>query len=156
VQYRPWPVLRFALRHGLVLGLGLPLYALGLVLFAAPYQLAKWVIRRKQVELDLQATFKLLALLGLGPPWVAACAVAAGWVLGVPVGLAVVLASVPLAGFTGYFLAHASEVRRDVAVFFTLGSRARLKAGLLREGEALRAEVESLAGEYRPRVVAAG
>jgi 1-acyl-sn-glycerol-3-phosphate acyltransferase len=156
VEYRPWAVLRFVLEHGALLAVGLPLYALGLLLFAVPYQAARWVIRHKQVELDLQATFKLLALLGLGPPWVAACALAAGWGLGAPAGLAVALASVPLAGFTGYFLAHASEVRRDAAVFFALANRARLKEGLLREGEALRAEVESLAGEYRPRVLAGG
>ena len=156
LEYRAWPVVRFALKHAALLLAGLPLYALGVVLYAAPYQLARWVIRGKAVELDLQATFKLLALLGLGPPWVAACAAGAGWLFGVKVALAVVLASVPLAGFTGYFVAHAAEVRRDVAAFFALASRARLKAGLLGEGGQLRAEVEALAGEYRARVVAAG
>jgi hypothetical protein len=44
------------------------------------------------------------------------------------------------------------EVLRDVAVFFTLGGRARLKARLLVESERLGAEVERLAGEYRPRL----
>ncbi|MBM4379928.1 MAG: 1-acyl-sn-glycerol-3-phosphate acyltransferase [Deltaproteobacteria bacterium] len=155
VQYRPWPVVRFVLKHAVLLGLGLPLYALGVVLFAAPYQLARAVIRRKEVELDLRATFKLLALLGLGPPWVALCAVAAGWAFGLPVGLAVALVSVPLAGFTGYFLGQVAEVRRDVAVFFALASRAKLKSGLLGEGALLQAEMEALAAEYRARVTAA-
>jgi len=39
-----------------------------------------------------------------------------------------------------------------VSVFFTLGSRARLKALLLHEGERLAEEVERLAGEYQPRL----
>jgi hypothetical protein len=39
-----------------------------------------------------------------------------------------------------------------VGVFFTLGSRSRLKARLLADGERLSAEVERLAGEYQPRL----
>jgi hypothetical protein len=39
-----------------------------------------------------------------------------------------------------------------VSVFFTLGSRVRLKSLLLHEGERLAAEVEQLASEYQPRL----
>ncbi len=153
LEYRAWPVLRFVLRNGAVLLLGLPLYLCGAVLFAVPYQLAKWAIRAKGVEWDLQATFKLLALLGLSPPWVALVSGATAWLAGIPAALGVLAAALPLAGFTAYFFGRLADVRQDVAVFFSLGSRRRLKSGLLAEGERLRADVEGLADEYRARVV---
>jgi glycerol-3-phosphate O-acyltransferase / dihydroxyacetone phosphate acyltransferase len=43
-------------------------------------------------------------------------------------------------------------VLHDVAVFFTLGSRAKLKERLVQEGSVLADAVEGLAGEYRPRL----
>jgi len=64
----------------------------------------------------------------------------------------VLLGVPPLALFTLYFSERWVVVLRDVSVFFTLGSRVRLKALLLSEGERLAAEVEQLAGEYRPRL----
>jgi hypothetical protein len=71
-----------------------------------------------------------------------------GWVWGV-----VTLVGVPpLALFTLYFMERWAGLKRDIGVFFTLGSRAGLKALLLQDGERLAAEVEKLAGEYRPRV----
>ena len=51
-----------------------------------------------------------------------------------------------------YFLERWAIIWRDISVFFTLGSRARLKALLLQDGERLAAEVDTLAGEYRPRI----
>jgi hypothetical protein len=71
---------------------------------------------------------------------------------GAPLGLPVLLGVPPLALFTLYFSERWQVLLHDVAVFFTLGSRGRLKARLLTEGERLAAEVEQLAGEYQPRL----
>ena len=72
----------------------------------------------------------------------------AGPALGVPVLLGVP----PLALLTLYLSERWGVVLHDVSVFFTLGSRARLKALLLSEGDRLATEVERLAGEYKPRL----
>ncbi|RKH52171.1 acyltransferase, partial [Corallococcus llansteffanensis] len=57
-----------------------------------------------------------------------------------------------LALFTLYFAERWGVIRHDLEMFFTLGSRHRLKARLLAEGERLATEVERLADEYRPKL----
>ncbi|MFP2931007.1 hypothetical protein ACLESO_38585 [Pyxidicoccus sp. 3LG] len=66
--------------------------------------------------------------------------------------MAVFLAVPPLALFTLYFSERWEMLRQDIAVFFKLGNRARLKALLLADGERLASEVERLASEYRPKL----
>jgi glycerol-3-phosphate O-acyltransferase / dihydroxyacetone phosphate acyltransferase len=150
LEYRPGPVARFALKNLLLLVFGLPLCAVGLGLFYVPYLFPRWVSRK--AELDIQATMKFLAALVMSLVWWAGLTVGAWLWGGWPVGLTVGVWVPPLALFTLYFSERWKVVLRDVSVFSTLGSRVRLKALLLTEGERLAAEVERLAGEYRPRL----
>jgi glycerol-3-phosphate O-acyltransferase / dihydroxyacetone phosphate acyltransferase len=150
LEYRPGPVARFALKNLLLLVLGLPLYAVGLGLFYVPYLFPRWASRR--AELDVQATVKFLAALLVSLVWWAGLTVGAWLWRGWPLGLTVAVGVPLLALFTLYFAERWRVVRWDVSVFFTLGSRVRLKALLLAEGERLAAEVDRLAGEYRPRL----
>jgi 1-acyl-sn-glycerol-3-phosphate acyltransferase len=148
--YKPGQVATFVVKNLLALCLGLPLFALGVVLFGLPYQVPRLAARN--AELDTQATVKFLGALLMSLLWWPGLTVAAwmwgGWVWGV-----VTLVGVPpLALFTLYFMERWAGLKRDIGVFFTLGSRAGLKALLLQDGERLAAEVEKLAGEYRPRV----
>jgi 1-acyl-sn-glycerol-3-phosphate acyltransferase len=148
--YKPGQVATFVVKNLLALCLGLPLFVLGVVLFGLPYQVPRLAARNS--ELDTQATVKFLGALLMSLLWWPGLTVAAwmwgGWIWGV-----VALVGVPpLALFTLYFLERWAGLKRDIAVFFTLGSRAGLKALLLQDGERLSAEVEKLAGEYRPRV----
>jgi hypothetical protein len=148
--YRPGNVVPFVARNLLALVLGLPLFALGLVLFWLPYQLPRLASRK--AELDVQATVKFLTAFVVALAWWGALAVAAGWAAGVPWGVATFLAVPPLALFTLYFAERWESLRRDIGVFFKLGNRARLKTLLLADGERLASEVERLAGEYRPKL----
>lgn len=148
--YQSGQVATFVVKNLLALCLGLPLFVLGVVLFGLPYQVPRLASRSS--ELDTQATVKFLGALLMSLLWWPGLTVAAwlwgGWVWGV-----VALVGVPpLALFTLYFLERWTIIWRDISVFFTLGSRARLKALLLQDGERLAAEVDTLAGEYRPRV----
>jgi hypothetical protein len=97
---------------------------------------------------------KFLAAAVTSLVWWAVLTVGAWLWLGAPVGLGVLLGAPPLALLTLYFSERWSVVLHDVSVFFTLGSRARLKARLLAEGGGLAEEVERLAGEYQPRLAA--
>jgi glycerol-3-phosphate O-acyltransferase/dihydroxyacetone phosphate acyltransferase len=150
LEYRPGPVTRFVLKNLALLVFGLPLFALGLALFYVPYLFPRWMSRR--AELDIQATVKFLSALVMSLVWWGALTAGAWLWRGAPLGVPVLLGVPPLALFTLYFAERWPVVLHDVSVFFTLGSRARLKARLLTEGERLAAEVDQLAGEYRPRL----
>jgi glycerol-3-phosphate O-acyltransferase / dihydroxyacetone phosphate acyltransferase len=153
LEYQPAPVTRFALKNLLLLAVGLPLSLVGLCLFYVPYLFPRWASRN--AELDVQATVKFLAGAVTSVVWWAALTVGAWLWLGASVGVVVLLGVPPLALLTLYFSERWSVVRHDVSVFFTLGSRARLKARLLAEGGGLAEQVERLAGEYHPRLASA-
>lgn len=156
VDYRPGPVLGFVLRNLAVLLVGLPLCALGALLWGLPYLLPRAVARSGRVEEDMVATVKLLATVVLAPVWWTVLTVV-GWRLGGPGwALGVFALAVPLALFSRYFLTRWSELRRDVAVFLALVHRGRVKARLRAQGEALAAELDALVAEYGPRVQPAG
>ncbi len=150
LAYQSGQVTSFVVKNLVSLCLGLPLFAVGLVLFCLPYQVPRLLARNS--ELDMQATVKFLAALLMALLWWPGLTVAA-WVLGGwGWGVVALVGVPPLALFTLYFLERWAVVKRDISVFFKLGNRARLKALLLQDGERLSAEVEKLAGEYRPRV----
>ncbi len=150
LEYRTGPVARFVLKNLALLVFGLPLFATGLALFYVPYLLPRWASRK--AELDVQATVKFLTALVTSLTWWAVLTVGAWLWRGPALGVPVLLGVPPLALLTLYLSERWLVVLRDVSVFFTLGSRVRLKALLLNEGERLAAEVEQLAGEYRPRL----
>lgn len=150
LEYRTGAVAWFVVKNLLRLVIGLPLFALGLALFWLPYQVPR--LASRSAELDVQATVKFLSAFVLALVWWAALTVA-GWLLGGwPWGVAALVGVPPLALFTLSFSERLLELGRDVGVFFTLGGRERLKAGLRAEGEKLSAEMEQLAGEYQPRL----
>nr|WP_217445941.1 lysophospholipid acyltransferase family protein [Myxococcus sp. CA040A] len=148
--YRTGNVVPFVVKNLLALVFGLPLFALGLVLFWVPYQVPR--VASRKAELDVQATVKFLTAFVVALVWWAALTVAAGLWGGTFWALPTFLIVPPLALFTLYFAERWDVLRRDIDVFFTLGNRARLKALLLSDGERLAAEVERLAEEYRPKV----
>jgi glycerol-3-phosphate O-acyltransferase / dihydroxyacetone phosphate acyltransferase len=151
--YRRPVVYRFVLRNLASLLLGFPLFALGMALYAVPFWIPRYLSRALAVAWDVQATVKLLAVLALAPAWAALLTTGAWLWLGAGWGITVLCGCLPLALFTRYFLERRQSALRDALVFLTLGSRARLKARLLAEGELLAAEIEKVAAQYRPRVV---
>jgi len=155
LTYRLMPVLSFALRNLVVLVLGLPLAALGVVLFALPFYVPRWIASALKPELDLVGTVKFFASLVVAPLWMLLLAVAAWLALGTSWAVAALLGAIPLALLTRYFFEHWRGVMRDVRTFLVLASRQGLKALLHREGEALAAQVESIAAELRPRLAEA-
>lgn len=150
--YQREAVWRFVGKNLASVLLGFPLFAVGMVLFAVPYWLPRMLDRVVRVGADQRATLKVVSALVLAPLWLAVLAVVS-WRLFGGAGLSATLAGcLPLALFTRYFLERKRRVLRDVQVFFVLGSRTKLKARLLVEGERLAAELEQLAAEYRERV----
>ena len=148
--YRRDQVWLFTLRNLLALLLGLPLFATGLVLFALPFYIPRWLNRALDVELDQQATVKFLGALALAPLVIAGLTLGAWRWLGPGWAAGTLLAALPLALFTRYFLEHWREVLRDAQVFLRMGHRGSLKARLLVQGEKLAAEIRIRCGGATP------
>lgn len=153
MQYRRPQVVRFAARNLGALLFGFPLFLVGCALFAVPFLLVRYLARLLPLPKDRIATFKFLSALILTPIWqTLLCWLA--WRAWGPAGVAIALVgALPLAFFTRYFLERRRAAIADVVTFFVLGSRSRLKARLLVEGEALSTEIEKTVSELRPRVV---
>ncbi len=154
LTYRPIPVLWFVIRNLALLVLGLPLAAVGLVLFALPFYIPRWIASALKPDLDVIGTVKFLAALLVAPLWIAVLTTLAWIKLGVPWAMVVLLGSLPLAIFTRYLLEHWRGTMHDVRTFFVLGSRGGLKSRLSGKGEKLAAQIESVANELRPRLAA--
>lgn len=146
---------RFVARNLAALALGFPLFALGMVLFAAPFLFLRFLAAVAPVSRDRKATLKFVSALVMVPLWWTALS-AAGWALWGTGGMVVVmLGALPLATFTRYFLERRRAAWDDLITFLRLGSRSRLRQHLIAEGERLSDEIQRLADELRPKVEAA-
>lgn len=155
LQYRRPEVARFVVRNLVSVLVGLPLFALGLVLFCVPFLLVRLLSRVVPLSTDRIATLKFVAALLVTPLWQALLCWAGWRWYGMTGALVALFGAMPLALFTRYFLERWRAVLRDTFTFFTLGSRARLKALLLVEGERLATEIEKVAVELKERTMTA-
>lgn len=153
-RYRPATVAWFVVRNVLWL-MTLPLFALGVALFFIPWILPLAAVKAAKPEVDTESTVKVLTLLVLAPVWWALLTVGAFFAGGLPFALFTLIAALPLAAFTRFYFERRRAALRDVRTFFVLISRRAVQARLLDEGKALAAEVERLAAEIGPRVIAA-
>jgi 1-acyl-sn-glycerol-3-phosphate acyltransferase len=150
--YRRGPVYWFALRNLFALLVGLPLFLVGLVLYAVPFQVPRLVVRLAKPVHDLKATVKFLTMLVLVPTWAALMVLAAWRVGGGLAAAATAVGCLPLAMFTRYFYERRRSALHDALTFFVLGRRQSLRARLLVEGERLASQVEQLTYELRARL----
>jgi glycerol-3-phosphate O-acyltransferase/dihydroxyacetone phosphate acyltransferase len=152
LQYRPGQLAAFTLRNLAVMLIALPLFVLGMALFAVPFLIPRWAARLVKVDLYRKATLKFLLALGLTPLVYAGLFYLGYRWAGLGTGVLVCALGLPLALFTRVCLERWARIRRDVQVFFTLGNRSRLKTTLVDEGGRISAEVEAVALEIGPRV----
>ncbi len=152
VSYQRRGVALFALRNLTSLALGLPLFALGMALFAPPFLGLRLLATVAPVSRDRRATLKFVAALVVAPAWWTLVSVA-GWALWGTPGLVLATAgALPLALFTRYFLERRRAALDDFIAFLRLGNRSRLRQHLLAEGERLSEEIQRVADELRPRL----
>lgn len=137
-------VANFVLRNLFWLLLGFPLVALGYILFALPYWLARFAGHRVRTSLDIYATVQILAGILFLIPWSAAIVVLVGlqlnWSLALFLGLLLIPAGLAALAFHDW----QGHVLGDVATFLRLGTRRRLKQALRNERDALALELERL------------
>lgn len=144
-SYSRGAVLRYAIREGGSLALGLPLALWGLVIHAAPYQLTALTVRSRRVEPDTEATYKLgFGLLFYPLGWCVEAWIA-WWIAG-PLGLGLFAVSLIPAGFFALaWQERLARVRRDARAFVRFLLDRDLHQRLLARRRALVDELRALA-----------
>lgn len=142
--YRSAAVLRYALREGLALALGLPLALWGVLSHVVPYQATRLAVSAIKPEADVLATYKVVAGLVLFPlswaleGWTA-------WRLGGGPLLAVFLiALLPTGFFALSWTERLHRVRREARGLLTVLVDRDLRAHLLARRRAIMTEFQDL------------
>lgn len=148
----PWRILLVVLREVTLLAVGLPVAALGTLVFGIPYRLTDPIARRVYrgpERLDQLALGKILVGMVLHLSFLAAAAFLA-WRAAGPWAAAAVAALVPFAGVFAawWFERFEGDGRRLKALTLLLVSRDRLRR-LVDERDALRAECDRLAARLK-------
>lgn len=142
--YRPAAVLRYALREGLALALGLPLAFWGVLSHVVPYQATRLAVSAIKPEADVLATYKVAAGLVLFPLCWALEGLTA-WRLGGDSLLAVFLiALLPTGFFALSWTERLHRVRREARGLLTVLVDRDLHAHLLARRRAIMTEFQDL------------
>ena len=151
--YQLRAVLRYALRQGLALVLGLPLALWGLVNHILPYGLTAVTVRALDPEADVESTYKVAVGLVVYP----LCWLPEGWViwrLGGGALLAVfVLSLLPTGFFALSWTQRLDRVRRDTRGLLTVLMDRDLRSHLLERRRAIMAEFQELLRQVPGRVL---
>ena len=151
--YQLRAVLRYALRQGLALVLGLPLALWGLVNHILPYGLTAVTVRALNPEADVESTYKVTVGLVVYP----LCWLLEGWAiwrLGGGALLAVfVLSLLPTGFFALSWTQRLDRVRRDTRGLLTVLMDRDLRSHLLERRRAIMAEFQELLRQVPGRVL---
>jgi 1-acyl-sn-glycerol-3-phosphate acyltransferase len=147
-RYEVGRVVRYVLRQGTALGLGLPLAALGTIAWYLPFFVTAVVGRTLKPAIESVATVKLLTGIVAYPVtylgWIALAAWAGGPLAAVPTALAL-----PPLGFVALAWRHRrAEVWEDVKLFFQVVRRPWLRERLAHQRATLAAELDELESEW--------
>jgi len=142
--YRPAAVLRYALREGLALSLGLPLALWGVLNHVVPYQATRMAVSAIKPEADVLATYTVVTGLALFPLCWALEGFAA-WRLGGGLLLAVFLiALLPTGFFALSWTERLHRIRREARGLLTVLVDRDLRAHLLARRRAIMTEFQDL------------
>jgi len=144
-SYPPGVALRWALREGLSLALGLPLALCGMALHAVPYSLTAGTVRALGRPAEEEATYKILAGTVFYPLWWSIEGWAA-WALGGAWALGVLLAALLPTGFFALgWHERLTRVTREARAFSRFLVDRDLRGRLIARRQALVDELMALA-----------
>jgi glycerol-3-phosphate O-acyltransferase / dihydroxyacetone phosphate acyltransferase len=142
-------VLRYAAKQLVLLTLVLPVALLGMVVWAVPFLLTRYVAPRFRPKLDQVATYKVgMAVLAF-PLWLAVLEVATWLLWGMRPAL-VALVALPVTGLAAIAWAdRQADVREDVRVFLRARRLSRGRDRLAEQRSRLVRELDELTHEWR-------
>jgi glycerol-3-phosphate O-acyltransferase / dihydroxyacetone phosphate acyltransferase len=151
--YQLRAVLRYALRQGLALVLGLPLALWGLVNHILPYGLTAVAVRAMDPEADVESTYKVAVGLVVYP----LCWLLEGWLIwrmgGGGVFAVFMLSLLPTGFFALSWTQRLDRVRRDTRGLLTVLMDRDLRSHLLERRRAIMAEFQELLRQVPGRVL---
>ncbi len=147
-RYRTGRVLRYVAREGAILGVGLPLAALGTVAWYLPYFLCGFVARLMKPPIETVATVKLLAGIVLYPAAYVGWIAVAAWLRGALAGLVAALA-LPFLGYAALrWQQRRKDVSEDVRLFFQVVRHPKTRDRLAERRASLAGELETMSSEW--------
>jgi 1-acyl-sn-glycerol-3-phosphate acyltransferase len=153
-SYRFFGVLRYVLREVLVLGLGLPLAAMGTAIWAPAYFAPRFIVARIRPAFEAIATYKLSTAFFAMPITVIVCVTLAWMYLGARAALAT-LVVVPALGFLALaWRERWHRVREDARLFLRVLRHPRSPARLDAQRGQLVQEFDDIATLVTPPVTA--
>jgi 1-acyl-sn-glycerol-3-phosphate acyltransferase len=142
-------VIRYAVSQAVLLFVGLPLAAIGTVVWFLPYKSPRVTLSFYRPDYEALATVKLASALIAFPLAYALWMFAAWWAAGLT-GAAVAALVLPLLGFVALrWRDRWRTVREDVRIFWNVVRKKTQRDELVRERKELVAEFDSLAGRWQ-------
>ena len=142
-------VVRYAVGQLLMLTLVLPVAVAGMLVWAVPFLLTRYVVPRFRPELDQVATYKVGAAVLAFPLWLALLEALVWLVWGLRPAL-VALVALPVAGLAAIAWAdRQADVREDVRVFLRARRLGRGRDRMAEQRSRLVAELDALAEDWR-------
>ncbi|HUP51765.1 MAG TPA: 1-acyl-sn-glycerol-3-phosphate acyltransferase [Longimicrobiales bacterium] len=148
-RYPLWSVLRYAAKQLLLLTLVLPVALLGMVVWAVPFLLTRYVAPRFRPKLDQVATYKVgMAVLAF-PIWFGVLELVTWLAWGFRPALAALVA-LPVTGLAAIAWAdRQADAREDLRVFLRARRLSRGRDRLAEQRSRLVREMDQLAREWR-------
>ncbi len=147
-RYETGRVVRYVLRQGFVLGLGLPLAALGTIAWYLAFFVTGLVGRSVKPAIESVATVKLLSGIVAYPVTYLGWIALAGWAAG-PLAAVLTALGLPPLGFAALAWRHRrAEVWEDVKLFFQVVRRPWLRERLAHQRSVLAAQLDELEAEW--------
>jgi hypothetical protein len=147
-RYETGRVARYVAREAVMLGLGLPVAALGTIAWYLPYFVTGLVARIMKPNIETVATVKLLAGIVLYPATYVAWIAVAGVVAGGSAAAVTALALPPLGFAALYWRRRRAEVWEDVRTFFQVVRRPELREQLAKQRATLADELAALDSDW--------
>ncbi len=144
-RYTPAAVARYVVREAAVLTLTLPLALVGMIAWALPYHLTRWVLRRMPpLEKDVVATYKLVLSMIAYPIFWAIWSVLALLLGGPGLGVITALALPPLGMLAIYWGTRWDWVLEDTKLFFRVAPDPQRRSRLAGDRKALVGEFDAV------------
>jgi 1-acyl-sn-glycerol-3-phosphate acyltransferase len=127
---------------------GAPVAFVGHVLFLVPYQFTDWFSRRPGIPRDIRSARKLLGGGALYLLWCALLSALAGWLFGIPGGIAAAVTLPLLAVITLAVRERWRDAKRDFRRYFVLRRTGDVRGRLLSRRRELAVELERFRREF--------
>jgi len=145
---RPRAAVKWSVQNLIFFLAGAPISFLGHALFLVPFQLTDWFSRRPGIPRDIRSARKLLGGGALYLIWCVLLSLLAGWLFGIPAGIAAAVTLPLVALITLAVRERWRDVKRDTRRYLVLRRTGDVRGRLLDRRQQLASDLERLRREY--------